>query len=60
MIATQMSETAEFRADTRAWLQENCPPSVRGAGVIPRGSRKVERDGDQYIFIAKRVLGLPD
>ncbi|KZE17262.1 MULTISPECIES: acyl-CoA dehydrogenase family protein [Sphingomonas] len=24
-----MSDLAQFRADTRAWLEENCPPSMR-------------------------------
>lgn len=37
-----MSEAAEFRADTRAWLQENCPDGARGAGFVPWGSSKVD------------------
>ena len=46
-----MSETAEFRADTRAWLQENCPPGARGDGVIPWGSRKVELPADSRVWL---------
>ncbi len=46
-----MSETAEFRADTRAWLQENCPPGARGAGLVPWGSRKVELPGDSRVWL---------
>jgi alkylation response protein AidB-like acyl-CoA dehydrogenase len=46
-----MSETAKFRVDTRAWLQINCPPGARGAGVIPWGSRKVELPTDCRIWL---------
>jgi alkylation response protein AidB-like acyl-CoA dehydrogenase len=46
-----MSETAEFQADTRAWLQENCPPGARGAGVIPWGSRKIELPKDSRLWL---------
>lgn len=46
-----MSETAEFRADTRAWLQENCPPGARGAGVVPWGSRKIELSTDCRVWL---------
>lgn len=46
-----MSETTEFRDETRAWLQENCPPGVRGPGVIPWGSRKVELPADSRIWL---------
>jgi len=46
-----MSETTEFRDETRAWLQENCPPGARGPGVIPWGSRKVELPTDSRIWL---------
>ena len=46
-----MSETTEFRDETRAWLQENCPPGARGPGVIPWGSRKVELPADSRIWL---------
>ena len=36
-----MSEIADFRADTRAWLEQNCPPGARGPGEIHTGSTKV-------------------
>ena len=48
-----MSETTEFRDETRAWLQENCPPGARGPGVIPWGSRKVELPADSRIWLEK-------
>ena len=46
-----MSETTEFRDETRAWLQENCPQGARGPGVIPWGSRKVELPADSRIWL---------
>ena len=46
-----MSETTEFRADTRAWLGENCPLGARGTGVIPWGSRKVELPADSRVWL---------
>ena len=46
-----MSETTEFRAQTRAWLAENCPEGARGGGVIPWGSRKVELPHDSRVWL---------
>jgi len=46
-----MSETEEFRADIRAWLQENCPSGARGPGVIPWGSRKVDLPTDSRVWL---------
>ena len=36
-----MSELTEFRAETRAWLEANCPDGARGPGQIPSGSTKI-------------------
>lgn len=36
-----MSELTDFRADARAWLEQNCPDGARGPGQIPSGSTKV-------------------
>ena len=41
-----MSEAAEFRAETRAWLEENCPAGARGPGNVPWGSRKIDLPKD--------------
>ncbi len=30
-----MADIAEFRADTRAWLEQNCPPGLVGRGSNP-------------------------
>jgi alkylation response protein AidB-like acyl-CoA dehydrogenase len=35
-----MSELAEFRKETRAWLEENCPAGARGPGEVHSGSTK--------------------
>ncbi|MEZ5557199.1 MAG: acyl-CoA dehydrogenase family protein [Pseudomonadales bacterium] len=37
-----MTDLAAFRAETRAWLAQNCPPGARGPGEIHTGSTKVE------------------
>ncbi|MBO6701325.1 MAG: acyl-CoA dehydrogenase family protein [Pseudomonadales bacterium] len=41
-----MSELAEFREETRAWLAENCPDGARGPGEIHTGSTKVNFAAD--------------
>lgn len=35
-----MSDLAEFRDETREWLEENCPESLRGPGQVLAGGRK--------------------
>ena len=34
-------ELAEFRAQTRAWLEDNCPAGARGPGPVHTGSRLI-------------------
>ncbi|MBO6555479.1 MAG: acyl-CoA dehydrogenase family protein [Pseudomonadales bacterium] len=41
-----MSELAEFREETQAWLAENCPDGARGPGEIHTGSTKVNFAAD--------------
>lgn len=48
-----MTQLDEFRADTRAWLQENCPPGARGPGTIPIGSGKIELDTDTRLWLER-------
>ncbi len=48
-----MSNLAEFRAETRAWLAENCPSGARGSGPIPWGSRKIELDADSRTWLER-------
>ena len=39
-----MTNLAEFRAETREWLEANCPAEVRRPGFVPWGSRQIELD----------------
>ncbi len=49
-----MSELATFRAETRAWLEENCPPGARGPGQVPTGSTKVKiEDADTRLWLER-------
>ena len=36
-----MSTAEEFRLETQAWLEENCPQGARGPGPITSGSSKI-------------------
>ncbi len=36
------TDLAEFRAEARDWLAQNCPAGARGPGQIPTGSTKIE------------------
>ena len=33
-----MSDIETFRAETRAWLEANCPPGARGLATAPENS----------------------
>ena len=47
-----MSDTlTDFRMETRAWLEENCPPGARGPGFIPWGSLKIELEPDTRLWL---------
>ncbi len=51
-----MSELDEFRAETRAWLSENCPPGARGPGPISNGSTKIKiTDADTLLWLERMV-----
>jgi len=41
-----MSDLAAFRAETRAWLEANCPAGARGTGQTPWGSRRIALEPD--------------
>ena len=50
-----MSELSEFRADTRAWLEENCPTSMRTPMVenemVSGGSKHRSPNPDSYLWL---------
>ncbi len=51
-----MSELDEFRAETRAWLDANCPPGARGPGPISNGSTKIKiTDADTLLWLERMV-----
>lgn len=51
-----MSELAEFRIETKAWLAENCPPGARGPGPISNGSTKIKiSDPDTLLWLERMV-----
>ena len=39
-----MATLDDFREETRAWLDRNCPPGARGSGTIPAGGTKMAID----------------
>jgi len=46
----------DFRLETRAWLEENCPPGARGPGPISNGSSKIEiEDPDTRLWLERMV-----
>ncbi len=51
-----MAELDEFRAETRAWLADNCPAGARGPGPIPNGSTKIKiRDRDTLLWLERMI-----
>ncbi len=50
-------ELAEFRLDTRAWLEENCPPSMRTKMVsgeeVSGGSKRRSTNPEAYIWLER-------
>jgi len=48
-----MSNPEEFRAETRSWLEENCPPGARGPGYVPIGSTKVDLEPDTRLWLER-------
>ena len=48
-----MSELTEFREETRAWLEENCPSGARGPGPIAWGSSKVDLEPDIRLWLER-------
>jgi alkylation response protein AidB-like acyl-CoA dehydrogenase len=48
-----MSVESEFRAETRAWLEDNCPQGARGPGQTAWGSRKVELHSDVALWLER-------
>ena len=49
--------TGDFRAETRAWLAENCPPSMRSRMVpgeeVNGGSKRRSSNPDAYLWLER-------
>lgn len=50
-----MSDTAQFRRETRSWLEDNCPNGARGVGQVPIGSKAVELEPDVRLWLDAMV-----
>ena len=51
-----MGQLEEFRAETRAWLEENCPSGARGPGQVYNGSTKIKiEDPDVRLWVDRMV-----
>ncbi|MEJ2130044.1 MAG: acyl-CoA dehydrogenase family protein, partial [Gammaproteobacteria bacterium] len=49
-----MSDLAEFRAEARGWLDENCPATLRGPGQVLAGGRKEPIENqDSFIWLER-------
>lgn len=49
-----MTDLQAFREETRAWLEENCPPGARGPGEVSNGSSKIEiKDPDTRLWVER-------
>jgi acyl-CoA dehydrogenase len=43
-----------FREETRAWLEQNCPPGARGPGEVSNGSTKIQiNDPDTRLWLER-------
>lgn len=45
----------DFREETRAWLEENCPLGARGSGYVPIGSKSIELDPDTRLWLDRMI-----
>jgi len=46
----------DFRQETRAWLEQNCPPGARGPGEVSNGSTKIKIvDADTRLWLERMI-----
>lgn len=51
-----MAAIDDFRAETRAWLADNCPEGARGPGQIPTGSTIIEiENSDTQVWLDRMI-----
>ena len=44
-----------FRAETREWIEANCPEGAKGPGPVPLGSTKVDMAPDARLWLDRMV-----
>ena len=66
-MENEMTALDEFREDTRAWLSENCPQSMRtpmvNEEIVEGGSKVRSTNPDSYVWLdrmAERGWTVPD
>ena len=50
-----MAELEDFREQTRDWLETNCPPTARGAGYVPTGSKSVDLHPEIRLWLERMI-----
>ena len=50
-----MEELEDFREQTRDWLETNCPPTARGAGYVPTGSKSVDLHPEIRLWLERMI-----
>lgn len=50
-----MTRLDEFRRETRAWLEGNCPAGARGEGYVPLGSQTIELEPDTRLWLDRMI-----
>jgi alkylation response protein AidB-like acyl-CoA dehydrogenase len=48
-----LNDLIEFRAQTRAWLADNCPAGAKGPGYIPIGSSHITLESDTRLWLER-------
>jgi alkylation response protein AidB-like acyl-CoA dehydrogenase len=51
-----MAQLDDFRAETRAWLADNCPEGARGEGQVPTGSTKIKIENPDVVLWLERMV----
>ena len=46
-----MTALEDFRTETRAWLEKNCPAGAKGAGQTPLGSKSIALEPDVRVWL---------
>ena len=51
-----MADIDDFRAETRAWLEDNCPTGARGPGPISTGATSIAIDHEDTQLWLDRMI----